>query len=355
MAEDDDQKTEEPSQRRLDEAKREGRVPQSKEVVNWFIMLATAGTMLLLAKPLATSLTKSTVRYFEQAHTLRIDDDFTNVLFDTAMGFGFDFLMPFVVIVIAVITANVVQNGLIFAPEKMMPKFEHVSPMSGFKRIFSWRNVIELTKGLIKVGIVCAVAIPLLAPEMDRLSLLPSMDTAQILHELQGLTLRMISGVGGAVTAIAILDFGYQRFSFMRSMRTTRQEAREEYKQQEGDPVIRAKLRQIRIQRSRQRMMAAVPDASVIVTNPTHYSVALAYELGAKSAPKVVAKGADLVALRIRELAREHNIPIVENPPVARALYAAVEIDQEIPEEHYRAVAEIISYVFKLKGKMRRN
>lgn len=354
MAEEDEQKTEDPSQRKLDEAKREGRVPQSREVVNWFIMMATAATMLELAQPLASSIAKSTLRYFEQANTLHVDDSFADVFYDTLYGFSLPFMLPMILMVIAVVAANLVQNGIVFAPERLMPKLSHISPMEGYKRLVSWRNLIELAKGVVKVALVCAVALPLLMPELDRLPLLPTMDPVQMLHELQGLTVRLVTGVGGGVTAIAILDFAYQRFIFWRSMRMTKQEAKEEYRQQEGDPFIRSRLRQIRMERSRKRMMAAVPKASVVVTNPTHYAVALAYEMGSSGAPRLVAKGVDHLAMRIRELAGKHDVPVVENPAVARALYAAVEIDQEIPEEHYRAVAEIISYVFKLKGKFKR-
>jgi flagellar biosynthesis protein FlhB len=166
------------------------------------------------------------------------------------------------------------------------------------------------------------------------------------------LAIRLVGGVLAALTVIAIADYAYQKISFMNSMRMSKQEVKEEYKQQEGDPFMKGKLRQIRTERARRRMMAAVPNASVIVTNPTHFAVALQYEMKSSGAPRLVAKGADLVAARIREVARAHNIPIVENPPVARALYATVEIDQEIPPEHYKAVAEIISYVFRLKGKL---
>jgi flagellar biosynthetic protein FlhB len=155
------------------------------------------------------------------------------------------------------------------------------------------------------------------------------------------------------VTILAVTDYAYQRYTFTKSMRMTKQEVKEEHKQTEGDPKIKSKLRQIRMQRSRRRMMKAVPTASVIITNPTHFAVALLYEMGAASAPKVVAKGADLIALRIREIGEENDVPIVENPPLARSLYASVEIDHEIQPEHYKAVAEIISYVFRLKGKMK--
>jgi flagellar biosynthetic protein FlhB len=155
------------------------------------------------------------------------------------------------------------------------------------------------------------------------------------------------------LAGLAVFDYGYQYFDFRKSMRMSKQELKEEYKQTEGDPFIKAKLKQIRQERARKRMMAAVPDASVVITNPTHFAVALKYELGAQGAPKCVAKGADLIAARIREIAQENDVPLVENPPLARALYASVEVDQEIPPEHYKAVAEVISYIFRLKGKLK--
>jgi flagellar biosynthetic protein FlhB len=174
---------------------------------------------------------------------------------------------------------------------------------------------------------------------------------AQVMAEAQDLTVRMLIRVTGVLTLIAGADYLYQRFSYFKSLRMTKQEVKEEFKQSEGDPTIKGKQRQIRFQRARRRIAAMVPKADVVVTNPTHFAVAMQYDPKAMQAPKVVAKGADVLAHRIREIAREHDIPIVENPPLARALYAAVEEDQEIPSEHYRAVAEVISYVFKLKGK----
>ena len=165
--------------------------------------------------------------------------------------------------------------------------------------------------------------------------------------------LRMLLGILMVLTVLAGLDYAYQRFHMLQSLRMTRREVKEEHKQSEGDPIIKARLRQIRMERARRRMMAAVPGASVVITNPTHFAVALQYDMGEAGAPRVVAKGADLIAQRIRTIAEENSVPIVENPPLARALYASVEIDREIPPEHYRAVAEIISYVYRLKGKLK--
>jgi flagellar biosynthesis protein FlhB len=245
------------------------------------------------------------------------------------------------------------QTGMIYAPDKLVPKLSHLSPAEGFKRLISVRAFLEFVKGLLKMAVVGFVAVSLLRPEIDRMSLMPSLGVTEIGHEIARVSLRLAIGVIAVLTVIAIADFAYQKLSFLKSMRMSKQEVREEYKQMEGNPVFKSKLRQIRTERARKRMMTAVPTASVVITNPTHYAVALAYEVNSSGAPRVVAKGADRIATRIREIAAEHKVPIVENPPVARALYATVEIDHEIPAEQYKAVAEIISYVMRLKGTRR--
>src|SRR6185437_3974574 len=245
------------------------------------------------------------------------------------------------------------QIGLVFATEKLGFDLSRISPLAGFKRLFSPRSAIEFFKSMAKVAAVSAVAGWMALPSLATLAHMVREPAELMPHELYNLILRLLFGVLAVVTVLALFDYGYQRFSFLRSMRMSKQEVKEENKQAEGDPVIRARLRAIRMNRARKRMMAAVPKASVVITNPTHYAVALQYEMGASGAPKVVAKGTDLVALKIREIAEENDVPIVENPPLARALYGGVEIDREVPPEHYKAVAEIISYVFRLKGKLR--
>jgi flagellar biosynthetic protein FlhB len=181
---------------------------------------------------------------------------------------------------------------------------------------------------------------------------LAAVDIFAMLDYLRRETVRLTFIVLLIVTVMAAADYVYQRWSFLQQMRMTKQEVKDEHKQTEGDPMIKSRLRSLRMQRARQRMMAAVPKASVVITNPTHYAVALKYDMDAMGAPILVAKGADLIALRIRELADENEVPIVENPPLARALFATVELDQEVPPEHYKAVAEVISYVMKLKGSL---
>jgi flagellar biosynthetic protein FlhB len=194
----------------------------------------------------------------------------------------------------------------------------------------------------------------LLWPEWRILPNLTSFEGEQVLNLLLSLSMRVLIGVLSVMTVIAALDFLYQRQQHTKQLRMSRQELRDEYKQTEGDPMIKARLRQIRMERARKRMMAAVPEADVVVTNPTHFAVALKYDPERMQAPILVAKGADSMALRIREIAKEHNVPIVQNPPLSRALYNGVDLDQEVPAEHYKAVAEIIGYVMRLKGKLPR-
>jgi len=264
-------------------------------------------------------------------------------------------LLPvFLFLVTAALLAGIVQNGLIFSTEQLKPKFEKISPLKGAKRLFSSRSLTEFVKGILKLAVVGAVAATLMIPEFSRIEQIPTQSLWDTLGLLYTLAVKLLVGVLAVLTIIAGLDLLYQRLMHTKQMRMSRQEIRDELKQTEGDPMVRGRLRQIRRERAQKRMMAAVPEATVVVTNPTHFSVALKYELDDMAAPMVVAKGADHIAFRIREIARENDVPIVENPPLARVLYDGVEIGEEIPEEHYRAVAEVIGYVLKLKGKMPR-
>ena len=355
MAEEQDsgQKTEEPSQRKLQQARKRGQVAQSREVNTWFMLMAGTGIVLFMG-PAASSSIASTLRAFLTLQRYIDNDGLRWDAIEAAIGqIGFILLLPMLVIVAAAIGGTLLQIGLIFATEKIGFDVSRISPLAGFKRLFSPRSAIEFLKSMAKVAAVSAVAGWMALPSLDTLAYMVREPADLLPHEFYKMMLRLLFGVLAVVTVLAMFDYVYQRFSFMRSMRMSKQEVKEENKQAEGDPVIRARLRAIRMNRARKRMMASVPKASVIITNPTHYAVALQYEMGASGAPKVVAKGADLIALKIREIAKEHDVPIVENPPLARALYASVEIDREIPAEHYKAVAEIISYVFRLKGKMR--
>jgi len=355
MAEEQDsgQQTEEPSGRKLQQARKRGQVVQSREVNTWFMLMAGTGIVLFMGPAAAGSIAATlraflTLQHFFDGDALRWD-----AIAGVVGQIAFILLLPLLVVVAAAVGGTLLQVGLLFATEKLGIDVSRLSPVAGFKRLFSPKSGIEFFKSMAKVAAVAVVAAWMTMPSIDTLAHMVREPAEMMPHELYKLILKLLFGVLAVVTVLAMFDYAYQRFSFMKSMRMSKQEVKEENKQAEGDPAVRARLRAIRMNRARKRMMAAVPKASVVITNPTHYAVALAYEMGASGAPKVVAKGADLVALKIREIATENDVPIVENPPLARALYAGVEIDREIPPEHYKAVAEIISYVFRLKGKMR--
>jgi flagellar biosynthesis protein FlhB len=353
MAEEQDsgQQTEEPSQRKLQDARKRGQVAQSREVNTWFMLMAGAGVVLFMGPAAATNMTTTLRAFFTLQHYLTPDGLNWDSIKATVGQMGFLLVLPLIIFVVAAAAGTLLQTGLIFATEKLGFDLSRISPMGGLKRMFSMKSGIELLKSIAKIAAVAAVAGWMAMPSMGALDYMIREPIEAMPHELYKMMLKLLIGVLGLVTVMAMFDYAYQRFSFMKSMRMSKQEVKEESKQSEGDPIIKARLRAIRMNRARKRMMAAVPKASVVVTNPTHFAVALSYEMGASGAPKVVAKGADLVAFKIREIAQEHDVPIVENPPLARALFANVEIDREIPPEHYKAVAEIISYVFRLKDR----
>jgi flagellar biosynthetic protein FlhB len=350
---DDSQRTEEPSGRKLSRARDRGQVAQSREINNWFMIGTALAIVAFGGTPIARAIGMALKRYIEAPHELSVEGALWPAIGGTLGAIGGALAVPVVLLMVAALAGSLIQTGLLFAPEKLTPKLDNLSPMKGFSRLFSARGLMEFGKTLVKLAVVVTVLAMLMRPELMRLPLMSGLDAGQMLGEIARLTGRMGLGVFVALTFIAVLDYGFQRFSFTKSMRMSKQEVKEEFKQSEGDPMIRARLRQIRMERARKRMMAAVPTASVVVTNPTHVAVALRYELGTEGAPLVVAKGAELLAARIREIATEHKVPIVENPPLARALYANVEVDQQIPSEHYKAVAEIIGYVFRLQGKLK--
>ncbi len=317
------------------------------------MLMAGTSIVLFMSSSIANVLSRSLIAFMELRNYWGPDGIRWPQLENALATIGVALILPVVVCLVAAVCGTVIQIGFLFATEKLHFDLTRLSPMAGFKRLFSARSGIDLLKNLAKIGTVFAVAVWMAYPGLDPLARMASEPIDHLPGELYKLVERLLLGVLAVVTVLALADYAYSRFSFMRTMRMTKQEVKDEHKQSEGDPKIKAKLRQIRVERARRRMMANVPKASVVITNPTHFAVALQYEMGEAGAPKVVAKGTDLVALRIRELAEEHDVPIVENPPLARSLYASVEIDQEIPPEHYKAVAEIISYVFRLKGKIR--
>jgi flagellar biosynthetic protein FlhB len=256
--------------------------------------------------------------------------------------------IPFLVLMLAALGGNLVQHKLVWSYDGLMPKLSKLSPLAGLKRLFSMQALANFGKGLIKIVVIGAVLASLMWPEREHMEALVNSDPAALLPYVAEITLKLMGSVVAMLAVVAAGDYLFQYRQWYDKQKMSLRELKEEFKQSEGDPTIKGKLKQLRQARMRKRMMAAVPKASVIITNPTHFAVALQYERG-MAAPICVAKGVDALALKIREIATEHRIPIVENPPLARALHATVQIDQVIPPEHYKAVAEVIGYVMRLR------
>jgi len=350
--EDDSQKTEDPTQKRLSEGRKKGQVATSREVNHWLIITAGMLLIMMYVPGMMQNISDLLYRFIESPGQL--PTDFANLrglMKALVLSMVQIMLVPIIFMIAVALSTGLLQHGLIFSVEKIKPKLEKISLLKGLKRMFSLNSIMEFLKGILKLSIVATVGTVLMLPEFDELALVPQMGVSEILALIHELSIKLLIGVVSIITIIAGLDFAYQKFQFTKQMRMSKQELKDEYKQSEGDPMVKSRLRQIRAERARQRMMAEVPDSDVVITNPTHFAIALKYDQLTMEAPLCIAKGADEVALRIRAVAKEHDITIVENPPLAQALFAGVEINEEIPEEHYKAVAEIIGYVYKVKNR----
>jgi len=351
--EDDTEKSEDPSQKRLDDALQRGDVAKSQEVNGWFVLAASALIMLSFSGSMTAGLTSMMRGLMSQAHAIPVDSGGVMRLFSMiSMGTLAAVVLPLSLLALAAIAGNMVQHRLVWSTESLTPKFSKISPMAGFKRLFSKIALVNFVKGMLKLAVVGAIMAMLLWPKRNQLESMIVMDPVTALMLSKTLSMELLGAVVAVMAIVAAADFLFQYHEWYERQKMSLKELKDEYKQTEGDPAIKAKIRQLRQQRAGKRMMAAVPEASVIITNPTHYAVALKYERG-MSAPICVAKGLDNIALKIREIGGKHDIPIIENPPLARALHATVEIDDEVPPEHYKAVAEVIGYVMRLKNGLR--
>jgi len=351
MAEDrdDTDKTEDPTAKRLDEALKRGDVVKSQEVNTWFVIAASALVLLGFSGSMSAMFETTLRGLLADAYRIPMDGGglvhlFRQLSLETLAAVA----VPFLLLTLAAIGGNMVQHRLVWSGEAVKPKFSKISPMSGVERLFSKQALANFVKGLLKLAVVGAVLTALMWPERYRFESLIGTDLAALLPFAKTLSLELIGAVVAILAIIAGADYMFQYFQWYERQKMSLREMKDEFRETEGDPKIKAKIRQLRQSRQRKRMMAAVPKATVVVTNPTHFAVALQYERG-MNAPVCVAKGADLIALKIREVARENNVPIVENPPLARTLHATVEIDQEVPPEQYKAVAEVIGYVMRLR------
>lgn len=346
---DSDDRTEEPSQRKLDRAIEQGDVVKSMEVSTFFLLAATLGMIAFLATPMVRQMGMPFTVLLGQAEAFRLDGA---MLRELAWAVGRVMLvvviLPTLALALAVIAGNMIQHRLVLSGESLKPKLSKISPVAGFKRLFGVDAWVNFVKGLAKLTAVAAAIGAVMWPLRDRLDTMVAADVVALMPMMQDLTIRMLIVVVIIMALIAGGDYLWQRHRWLKRQRMTKQEVKDEYKETEGNPEVKAKIRQLRAQRSRKRMMANVPKATVVITNPTHYAVALQYDEG-MPAPVCVAKGVDQIALKIREIATAAEVPIVENPPLARALHAAIDLDEAIPEEHFRAVAEVIGFVMRMR------
>lgn len=352
MSESDEEKTEDPTHKRLEEARKKGQVAYSKEVSNFFMIFAFSMLVIMAFPGIMAKVSNSMTRYFDLIATFRAEpSEFEAVgqmiVSDSLLALA----IPLLLLVIAALASSLMQNGFNLSADPITPKLEKISLKKGWNRLFSRRSFIEFLKGIVKIIIIGVVAYYAVIDDLYILNQTQEAEMSQSIHVMKELCASILISVTIAIFFIAIFDFMFQKFEFMKQMKMSKHEVKEEYKQQEGDPKIKGKLKQIRMEKARKRMMAAVPTADVVITNPIHYAVALKYDMQGAQAPVVVAMGVDTAAEKIKEIADEHKIPIVRNPTLARALYAECDLEEEIPFDHYQAVAEIISYVYKLKKK----
>ncbi|MGD0191098.1 MAG: flagellar biosynthesis protein FlhB [Rhizomicrobium sp.] len=352
---DDSQRTEEPTQRKLDDARDHGDVVKSTEVSTLAVLAGGTLAIAMFARSSAEQFASTFRGFLEGAGQTDTDPASIMILFKHAGLTLAAMLAPFLAVVIAsALAGHMLQSRPVFSIDRITPNLSKLSPMNGLKRLFGIDGLTNLLKGAIKLVLVGAVVWTTLWPMRGQLESLLAQTPAAIASDMTTIVLRMLFAALAILAVLAGIDYFLQRYRFLQRNRMSKQEVKEEFRQNEGDPAVKAKIRQVRKERARRRMMAEVPKATVIVTNPTHFAVALKYESGKMAAPICVAKGMDALALRIREVAEEHDVPIVENPPLARALYASVEIDEAVPPEHFKAVAQVIGYVMRLTGRSAR-
>ncbi len=352
MSESNDEKTEEPTQQRRDDFRKRGQVAQTKELTSAVMLLSTLLVMWLLG------------RFFMEQLIITFNLSFSDLIVSSVREGNFREAthMAFEKIVMLVgpiaglywmlgLACSIVQVGFLYNEEALQFDMQKLDPVAGLKRIFSLRSVVEGVKAVIKVVLVTIVAILVIKSEMLAVPKLASFTIPQLFDYMGSLMTKLVGGIGTLMLILAAFDFFFQKWDLEKKMRMTKQEVKEEHKSREGDPMIKARIRRIQRDMANRRMMDDVPKADVIVTNPTHIAVALKYDATMIS-PKIIAMGGDLMAEKIKQIAKENRIPIVENKPLARAIFKTLKIGESIPRELYTAVAEVLSFVYKLKGKV---
>ncbi len=352
QSESDDEKTEEPSQQRLDDFRKEGQVAQSKELTSLFVLMATLAVMYGMGPSLAGGFMDFMRRIFFEAAAADLSVERVRVLMLLCLGESARLVLPIAAAgFVAGVAGSVAQFGFLYTWTPLAPQFSRINPLSGFQRLASMTALMEGLKSVLKLAAVITVTWMMLKSEIIGSASMTDMDSAAFLSYMSSTAFRLVGGVCVGLFVVAAIDFGYQKYRYRKSLMMTKAELKQEHKQREGDPLLKARIRSLQRERARKRMFQEVPKADVVVTNPTHFAVALKYDAEKMAAPKVVAKGADLVAQRIKEVARKNGVPLVENVPLARALHKSVKVGGSVPRSLYQAVAEVLAYVYRLKGR----
>lgn len=348
------EQTEKPTPKRRQESREKGQVPRSTDLAGAVIFLTVVLVLHAFFSMMLGGLEWQASSYFQHVavHGDPTIFSVTPLFMAASAGVGWVVLIVFVIAVVAGIGANVMQFGFVWTAVPFKPSFAKLNPINGFKNLFSKRILVNLTKQLLKLGVVVILVYTTIAANVDMFTRLGQTSPQDVIM----LTLNLIYSIawkfGMLLVVIGLLDYAYERWQLEQNLKMTKQEVKDEYRQSEGNPEAKAAFKKRQREFARRRMMSAVPRATVVVTNPTHYAIALEWDEVKMDAPVVIAKGADLLAKRIREIAQEHGVPIMENPPLARTLYEKVELDQPIPPNLYAAVAQVIAFVYKLKRKI---
>ena len=343
-------KTEQPTGKKLEDARQKGNVAQSKEIPSVLILSGSIGVLFFGGSWMLGRLTDTMRGMYQRAGTLNMVSETMHTLLWEVFLNSVVILLPLMLVVMtAGVLGNVAQFGFLFTGEKLTPNLAKLNPISGIKKLFSLRSLVELAKSIIKLVIISGVAYIVLKRYLDQIPGIMQLSVGNILKFIGQVSFQVSLYTCLVLFLMAVLDFAYTKWQHHQDLKMTKQEVKDEYKQREGDPSVKARIKSVQREMARQRMMEAVPDATVVITNPTHLAIAIKYEEGMQ-APTVVAKGAGFVAQKIRSIALENDIPTVENKPLARTMFKITEIGDFIPADLYRAVAEILAYVYRLKG-----
>ncbi|MFH1147789.1 MAG: flagellar biosynthesis protein FlhB [Pseudomonadota bacterium] len=346
------ERTEKATPRRREEARKKGEVARSREVASVLVLLTGFSVLYVFNTHIYQSFREMMTYFLGEAMNTEVNRDSVFSLFVTSVKYMGAIVAPLILpLILAALLANYVQVGFMVTTEKIKPKFSKINPFSGLKNLVSKQAGMELFKSLAKIAIISYISYRVIMKEMPNLLPLMDQEVAEILSYICRISFKILLQTCMVMFIIAALDYGFQRWEFERGMRMTKQEIKEEYKQSEGDPMVKSRIKSIQRELARRRMMEAVPKADVVITNPTHLAIAVQYRAGEVEAPEVVAKGAGHIAEKIKAIAIEHNIPLVENKPLAQVLYKTVEIGKMIPPDLYQAVAEVLAYVYRLKNR----